>query len=129
MMMIDFDRFKNVNDSYGHMAGDQVLRTMSRVFQQNMRLVDVVGRYGGEEILILMPETSAEQALAAAERLRKQIEETTVVAEGVEIQVTISIGITGLKRDKNQTLNMMIARADAALMTAKNNGRNRVCQV
>lgn len=127
MMMIDFDRFKVVNDTYGHMAGDQVLRTMARVVQENMRLVDVVGRYGGEEILVLMPETNAEQAIGAAERLRKQVEETVVVANGVEIQVTISVGITGLSTAEGQTLATMIGRADAALMKAKQSGRNRVC--
>jgi diguanylate cyclase (GGDEF)-like protein len=126
MVMIDFDHFKGVNDTYGHLAGDQVLRFMTRICQENMRLVDVVGRYGGEEILVLMPETTADQALQAAERLRAQIERTTVQVDEMGISVTISAGVAELRRDSGMTLEGLIAQADMALFVAKSQGRNRV---
>jgi diguanylate cyclase (GGDEF)-like protein len=126
VLMIDIDHFKGVNDTFGHLAGDQVLRSLGRVCQENMRLVDVVGRYGGEEILILMPETTAEQAFNAAERLRKQVEEMIETADGSEIRITVSIGVAGLPKDAGLTLEAQILRADTALFAAKALGRNRV---
>ena len=127
MAMIDFDHFKGVNDTYGHLAGDQVLRSMARICQENMRLVDVVGRYGGEEILVLMPETTAEQALQAIERLRAQIEKTEVIIDDASISVTISAGVAGLRRDGGMSLEGLITQADVALFMAKSAGRNQVC--
>jgi diguanylate cyclase (GGDEF)-like protein len=127
MVMIDFDHFKRVNDTYGHLAGDQVLRSMARICQENMRLVDVVGRYGGEEILVLMPETTVEQAVPAVERLRSQIEKTVVRMDDAEISVTISAGVAGLRQDAGMTLEGLIAQADLALFMAKSSGRNRIC--
>ena len=115
MAMIDFDHFKGVNDTYGHLAGDQVLRSMARICQENMRLVDVVGRYGGEEILVLMPETTAEQALQAIERLRAQIEKTEVIIDDASICVAISAGVAGLRRDGGMSLEGLITQADVAL--------------
>jgi diguanylate cyclase (GGDEF)-like protein/PAS domain S-box-containing protein len=126
VMMIDIDHFKTVNDTYGHLAGDQALRVLSRICQENMRLVDVVGRYGGEEILILMPETDHEHAMLAAERLRQQIEAMKVETESGDVTMTVSIGVADFNRDRTLTLETLIGRADAALFAAKDAGRNRV---
>ena len=127
VMMIDIDHFKLVNDTFGHLAGDQVLRLLSRVCQKNMRLVDVVGRYGGEEILIFMPETDREEAFTAAERLRIEIDEMIVSTDKGDVRVTVSVGLTSYNREKSQTLETLISRADDALFAAKAEGRNRVC--
>jgi diguanylate cyclase (GGDEF)-like protein/PAS domain S-box-containing protein len=126
VLMIDIDHFKLVNDTFGHLAGDQVLRSLARVCQQNMRHVDVLGRYGGEEILILMPETDQGKALAGAERLRKEIDEMMVDTESGEVHVTVSIGLVSYQFERGSNLEMLIGQADTALFAAKDAGRNRV---
>jgi len=91
-----------------------------------MRVVDVVGRYGGEEILILMPETDNQSALVAAERLRKEVQELQIEADGEIVSVTVSIGVAVMARTRGFTLEMLISRADKALFRSKSAGRNYV---
>jgi diguanylate cyclase (GGDEF)-like protein len=123
IIMIDIDNFKRLNDEFGHLLGDEVLRSVSTLMKQQLRKVDVVCRYGGEEFAIVVPETSGENALRVAEKLRRQVENHHF--PGVPRKVTISSGVAdypthGITRDE------VVAAADAALYQAKQAGRNRV---
>jgi diguanylate cyclase (GGDEF)-like protein len=125
IIMADIDHFKQVNDRLGHLVGDQVLRVVSNRCVENMRDSDVVGRYGGEEFIVLLPETGPEGALQSAERLRMAIAESPIVARGESVRVTISIGLASL--DANCTdLDHLIMLADESLYAAKARGRNIV---
>jgi diguanylate cyclase (GGDEF)-like protein len=124
-MMLDLDHFKRINDEYGHLIGDQVLQEFAKRCERSVREVDLVGRYGGEELMILMPETDRETSMHVAERLRTTIASTPIQVFGKEISVTVSIGVA--TQDENTTdLETLIARADQALYIAKHKGRNRV---
>jgi diguanylate cyclase (GGDEF)-like protein/PAS domain S-box-containing protein len=125
-IMIDLDYFKNVNDTHGHDIGDQVLCEAANRFKNCIRGLDYVGRYGGEEFLVVLPETNLNTARIVAERLRKVLADNPVsIGDGLEINVTASLGIAN--RDENtKTLEILITRADQALYVAKHNGRNRV---
>lgn len=125
MLMIDLDRFKRINDEFGHGTGDEALRTFARVLRAQMREVDILGRVGGEEFAAMLPETDLAGGLEAAERLRLAVEaaEVPVLGGGV-LSFTASIGVAAPR--PGEALDRMVARADAALYTAKNNGRNRV---
>jgi diguanylate cyclase (GGDEF)-like protein len=125
VVLIDIDHFKNVNDSHGHAAGDQVLRVMGEQCRRHVRGTDLVGRFGGEELLLLLPETKIKAAYEAAERLRKLIEEMEVQREQSKIKVTISLGVAERKGNMEE-LAELIHRADEALYAAKEGGRNRV---
>jgi two-component system cell cycle response regulator len=126
VMILDADKFKNVNDTYGHEAGDRVLKTLAEVCKTQLRDVDVFGRFGGEEFTLTFPETTREMAIEAAERLRVALSESPVeLDDGTTIDFTVSIGATVLM-DEADTLGIMLQRADAALYQAKENGRNRV---
>ncbi len=125
LAMIDIDHFKPVNDTYGHAAGDNVIKTVAQAYDRNSRKFDVFGRLGGEEFGLLLPETTPEEAFSIAERHRKAIE--ALVTEAAEdIRVTVSTGIAALC-PHTDTLETLIANADNALYFAKNAGRNRVC--
>lgn len=124
--MIDLDRFKLVNDHYGHPAGDRVLKAFAAFLQVSIRGTDLLGRYGGEEFLILMPETSLEGAYQAMERLRRQIAESSFPAADQPIQLTASIGVAGIDYAQDTDLPHLIEKADRALYRAKGNGRNQV---
>jgi diguanylate cyclase (GGDEF)-like protein/PAS domain S-box-containing protein len=127
IMMLDVDHFKPVNDTYGHPAGDTVLQRLSAVCRQTMREIDVIGRVGGEEFSILLPEVSGAQALEAAERLRAAVAATVVQLEhDVSISFTVSIGVSALV-ETDAGVAAMLKRADEAMYAAKNSGRNRVC--
>ena len=124
-MMLDIDHFKQINDNYGHAIGDQVLQEFAERSKRSVREVDLVGRYGGEEIVIFLPETDSETAMHAAERLRASIEKTPMKVSNQELNVTVSIGVS--KKDENTLeLETLIARADQAMYIAKHKGRNRV---
>lgn len=124
--MLDIDHFKNVNDTYGHLAGDQVLIAVSKAITQCLRPSDMPVRYGGEEITVFLPGTSSENAKVIAERLRKCVERTQIaLSSGKIIQVTVSIGFT--ERIESDSVKSIIDRADQALYHAKENGRNCVC--
>jgi len=131
-VMFDIDHFKSVNDTHGHPAGDQVLHALAACFRQNTRGIDVVGRYGGEEFILLLPETLLPEAIQIAERLRLSIEELAIPvcpANGdsptVNVRITASAGIAVVLPDV-RTLNVLIDLTDQALYRAKASGRNRV---
>ena len=126
VMILDADKFKAVNDTYGHDVGDKVLVALSDVCQRELRDADVFGRFGGEEFTLTLPETSLQTALEAADRLRIALAETPVAIDGERtISFTVSIGAASLN-SPDETLDDLIARADRALYRAKEEGRNRV---
>ncbi len=124
-LMVDIDKFKDFNDKYGHLVGDAILREVSKTIKETIRQIDFVGRYGGEELSIILVETDKEQACFAAERLRKAIESKNIKVYDEELKVTVSIGISTFS-DDGSTLEALIERADKALYLAKEAGRNRV---
>ncbi|HET9914972.1 MAG TPA: diguanylate cyclase [Anaerolineales bacterium] len=124
-MMLDLDHFKQVNDVYGHPVGDQVLREFANRCKSSVREVDLVGRYGGEELILLLPETDRKVAMQVAERLRASIAARPFVVVPNEINVTVSIGVAA-KDENTLRLETLIARADQAMYIAKHKGRNRV---
>ncbi len=124
-VVIDLDHFKLVNDNYGHLAGDLVLRALAACIQENVREVDVVGRLGGEEFALVLPETSAQEAAGLAERLRLAVGELQISVRGLSVGCTASLGVSSLGPGV-ETLETLISRADAALYSAKRGGRNRV---
>lgn len=129
LMMVDIDHFKDVNDQYGHPAGDRVLCSVVNVLRQRVRAQDLVGRYGGEEFMVLLPDTGLTGAERLARELCKAVEESRCPADGATgpgIAVTVSIGVFGGRLDSGDSWDMLIAAADRALYQAKNNGRNRV---
>lgn len=123
VIMIDIDNFKRLNDEFGHLLGDEVLRQVSNAFGQQLRKVDVVCRYGGEEFAILVPQTSGGNALEVAEKLRRMVE--TYRFPGVPVKVTISAGVAEFPAH-GKTRDELVAAADAALYASKEAGRNRV---
>ncbi len=130
VLMLDVDHFKTINDTYGHQVGDQVLKKLSVVYDATLREVDVVGRIGGEEFAILLPQTDKSQAVVVAERLRQTIAETAVpLGDGVPLHFHVSIGVSvaSVGMDQRLTIDNLLAQADRAMYAAKNGGRNRVC--
>ena len=126
IMMADVDHFKRVNDTLGHQAGDFVLRAVADRLQDQVRPYDAVGRYGGEEFLVVLPGCGAEEALEVAERLRAAVEASPILFEATPIAVTISLGVTSREPVISEAREPLIAAADAALYEAKHAGRNRV---
>ncbi len=125
LIMLDIDYFKNVNDQYGHLIGDEVLENVAVLMQQNVRNTDSVGRYGGEEFIIVLSETDLSSALIVAERLRNAIEAAEMRdSEGNMFGITVSQGVSSYKPGEDKQ--SLISRADDALYRAKQNGRNRV---
>ncbi|HXT48242.1 MAG TPA: diguanylate cyclase [Gemmatimonadaceae bacterium] len=127
LLMVDLDHFKTVNDTFGHLAGDEALRGVARVLQREARSVDVVARYGGEEFVVILPETGEEGAVKVAERIRARVAEQP--SEGVAAipSVTVSVGVATVLSTGIQAPEEVIALADEALYRAKAQGRNRVC--
>ena len=132
--MADIDHFKRVNDNYGHLAGDSLLRRVSQVAAGSLRSTDWIGRYGGEELLLVLPETDLEGAAALAEKIRGLVQRTWISTEdGATVRATLSIGLAALAEVREErgeearmTARGLIAAADRALYEAKNGGRNRV---
>ncbi|HEY8375156.1 MAG TPA: GGDEF domain-containing protein, partial [Nannocystis sp.] len=125
LVMFDIDHFKQCNDTYGHRAGDFVLREVAEVVRERARKVDVLARYGGEEFAMILPEIDIRGATQFAEKIRQMIAESKFMFEGRHIPVTISIGVAELTPDI-ATFDDLIKRADARLYKAKQSGRNRV---
>jgi diguanylate cyclase (GGDEF)-like protein len=124
--VLDLDHFKQINDSHGHAAGDDVLRRFAAAGQAALRATDVLARWGGEEFLVLLPDTGMPLARAGMERLREQIAALPIeLAGGGQLKLTVSIGLTGYRR--GETLAQTLARADQWLYQAKTEGRNRTC--
>lgn len=126
VLMFDVDHFKLVNDTYGHTAGDQVLRGVAERCRSQLRVIDIIGRYGGEEFAVALPETDIEAAEQIAERLRATVENTSFVTAQGSIALTISVGVAVYEPDDQTTLDAVIDRADRALYLAKRSGRNCV---
>lgn len=126
VLMLDIDHFKQVNDGYGHQAGDMVLRGVAQILQSRLRAQDQIGRFGGEEFLVILPDTSLEGAQTLAEALRQAVEATPTQWGAHSIAVTISIGVRGGAVTGGDTADKLVGAADAALYRAKQNGRNRV---
>jgi two-component system cell cycle response regulator len=126
LLMFDIDFFKRINDQYGHLAGDHVLRELARIVQERIRREEVFARYGGEEFVILLPETPLPGAAALAESIRARVANHGFVFQGERIPVTISIG-TALLGENDKVAADLIQRADEKLYEAKRGGRNRVC--
>jgi diguanylate cyclase (GGDEF)-like protein len=124
--MVDLDHFKDVNDTYGHLAGDAVLREAARRMQNSIRQYDALGRYGGEEFLILFPGCGEEECFAQADRLRTQLAQTEMSVNDTAIRITASFGVASASPGDNCTPEALIRKADEALYLAKKSGRNRV---
>lgn len=125
VLILDLDKFSDINDTYGHLAGDQILREVAELLDETTRDPDVIGRYGGEEFGLFLPETGHEPAVELAERIRRTVEEHEFEYDGATIECTVSIGVAELwsgRDDKTSLLN----KADQALYEAKRSGRNRV---
>ncbi len=129
-LMMDIDHFKDFNDQYGHQIGDQLLCNLVILCQKQLRNVDILGRYGGEEFVVLMPETAGGGAMLASERLREKIEKMKINTPGGSLSITVSMGLASLDRgfDETNTLDTLIKSADKALYAAKDAGRNCVRQ-
>jgi diguanylate cyclase (GGDEF)-like protein len=124
--MCDLDRFKAVNDTYGHQAGDAVLKQFARILKNEAReKVDRVGRYGGEEFMLLLPGTVLDAAVTFAERVRKEVEARTFTFEGGTIKRTASFGVAGWPHPRIASCDALVRAADDALYVAKETGRNR----
>jgi diguanylate cyclase (GGDEF)-like protein len=125
LILFDADRFKGVNDSHGHAAGDAVLRHLAARIASVFRPLDVVARIGGEEFAVLLPSTGLDDAIVAAERVRRAVEAEPVVVDGVPIPVTLSGGVAAMNAD-TPDIAALLKRADQALYRAKDAGRNRI---
>ena len=125
VVLLDLDHFKHVNDAHGHAAGDTVLKEAARLMQSLMRGYDQVGRYGGEEFLIVAPGCNHEHALPLSERVRHSIATTPVNIGTSELQISCSLGVAVIPVGTKEDIDSLIGRADAALYKAKANGRNR----
>lgn len=126
LLMMDIDFFKAINDRYGHDVGDAAIRAVADILQKHKRSSDIVGRLGGEEFALLLPEAPLESAAAAGDRLRRLLADCTIEAGNERLQITISVGATAC-RDETCSIEQLLKEADMALYEAKRSGRNRVC--
>ncbi len=125
-IMCDLDKFKSVNDTHGHQAGDAVLRQLAQILKVEAREIDRVGRYGGEEFMLLLPGAAPEVAVSLAERVRKSVEQHTFAFEGGSVRRTISCGVAGWPHHLIGNVDALVRAADNALYVAKETGRNLV---
>ena len=125
-IMIDIDHFKEFNDTYGHLLGDRILTEVSQLLKRNLRMHDQIGRYGGEEFGLMMPETDLEGAKIVAERHRKSVEEFVSYEDGNPLKITISLGVATFPHPQIKKLDDLIRLADDALLESKREGRNRI---
>ncbi len=125
-VIVDLDFFKKVNDTYGHAVGDEVLKAISKIFQEAIRSTDLAARYGGEEFALMLPETILDDALIFAEQIRRAIELTPVSSQAGPISATVSIGVATVPNPRIHSAKELIVAADKALYRAKKNGRNQV---
>jgi diguanylate cyclase (GGDEF)-like protein len=125
-LLLDLDHFKRVNDSHGHLVGDQALRWIVTVLQAELRSMDILCRYGGEEFCAILPETNHPGATRAAERLRAAVERSKFEHEGVKLSLTVSVGGAAWSNAAGNEVPDLLARADESLLEAKRAGRNVV---
>ncbi len=128
LLMLDLDHFKKINDTCGHLAGDAVLAQLAGVLSRAVRNEDVVARFGGEEIAIILRAIGLEPAIHMAERLRRTVEQTVIPFNGDDLRATVSIGVAGFPSTPAETPENLVEAADQALYRAKNGGRNRVAR-
>jgi len=126
LAMIDIDHFKQLNDKYGHQAGDVVLRNLGKVLRSTVRMTDVIARYGGEEFVVIMPETDSDGIKVVAERIRREVEAMEVMYDGRKLKTTVSIGLACYPNPLIGNEDELVKAADSALYKAKEAGRNRV---
>ncbi len=125
IIILDIDRFKQVNDTYGHLVGDQAIRHLADAIRHSIRLADVTARFGGDEFVILLPESDLPHALGAAERMRDYVATYPICVAEASFHVTLSIGVATMQYS-GETMDLLLEQADRALYAAKNNGRNQV---
>jgi diguanylate cyclase (GGDEF)-like protein len=125
MLMMDIDHFKRVNDTHGHDVGDEVLRELATTSLKALREADILGRLGGEEFAVLLPETEAAAAMDVAERLRRAVENSPIETNGGALAITVSIGAACMDTTTG-SVEELLKRADVALYEAKQTGRNKV---
>ena len=126
VLMLDIDHFKDINDTHGHLIGDDVLREVAGLLQTTVRSVDVVARYGGEEFVVVLPETPLAGAVTFAERIRVLIESHPFCPAQGPLSITVSVGVAAFPAEGVETIENLFARADDALYRAKAEGRNAV---
>lgn len=124
VMMLDFDCFKEINDRFGHATGDEALRCFARTCREQLRSVDILGRLGGDEFGVLLPDTDLRSAIEVSERLRRAVAACKITVMDEEVSITVSVGVAAMRDDEN--FETTLARADAAMYAAKQTGRNRV---
>lgn len=125
VMLMDIDLFKSVNDNYGHHVGDELIVLVAGTLREQSRKVDTLARWGGEEYLVLLPETTEKEALQTANRIRQAIAATSINTDQVVVQATISVGVATMRGA--ESIDRLLQRSDEALYRAKSSGRNRVC--
>ncbi|MFA6507412.1 MAG: GGDEF domain-containing protein [Treponemataceae bacterium] len=125
VIVLDVDKFKTFNDSFGHLAGDRVLESIAETLNKNVRDLDVLARFGGEEFTVLLPETNREQAWTVSERLRESVEQLQIEWPQKLPRVTISAGVAVFRSEENLEASQLLSRADEALYSSKERGRNR----
>jgi diguanylate cyclase (GGDEF)-like protein len=125
LLVMDIDYFKTLNDTHGHIAGDEVIVAVARILSESIRSVDYAARYGGDEFVIVMVEATADMALKTAERIRSRVNDIRYDANGQTVSVTVSIGVVQSQQSDDISPTALFARADNALYEAKRAGRNR----
>ncbi|PIQ85060.1 MAG: hypothetical protein COV74_10715 [Candidatus Omnitrophica bacterium CG11_big_fil_rev_8_21_14_0_20_45_26] len=123
-MMIDIDNFKSINDQYGHLTGDQILREMAFLLRDNVRKIDIVGRYGGDEFLVILPEATLTSAFKVAEKIREHVDAFQFCKPNLFLSMTLSVGLAAVHGDCDMTRDRLINLADQALLRAKRQGKN-----
>ena len=123
MLMIDIDDFKLVNDTYGHITGDEILKELTKILKKNLRNSDILSRFGGEEFVALLPETNSQNAFLTGEKLRTEVENKLIIPEDHKKNVTISIGVANYPVDA-YSAEKLVDKADRRLYQAKNKGKN-----
>lgn len=126
LILADIDHFKNVNDSLGHSGGDAVLKEVAGRLKSDLRVYDGAGRYGGEEFLLILPGCDLATTVRRAEEIRRGISATEVMSPKGIVRVTVSMGVTCVRGDRNANVETLLNEADVALYRAKDNGRDRV---
>jgi len=126
IFMLDIDYFKNINDTYGHECGDEILKQIAKTLTSSLRTEDIVARYGGEEFIVLLPNADASGAAITAEKLRFAVEQKDFCWNDIHLHATISIGVTTFDCKSEPSINAIIGQADNALYAAKKGGRNRI---
>jgi diguanylate cyclase (GGDEF)-like protein len=126
LTMIDIDHFKDVNDGYGHLCGDHVIRTVTRIIRESIRQTDTAARIGGEEFVVMLPDTDIDAAQILGERIRRSIEDARITWGEVSIAVTVSVGVAQFEPGRDVSTHSLIERSDEAMYRSKQSGRNRV---